>query len=63
MSKKIINSQQAYKIVTGGNSTFTIVSPKTGVRFTYKVKLLKDSKDVFFVNVLTNPDNILLFLF
>ena len=41
------------RFMLAGNATFTIVSKKTGVRFTYKVKA---SKDVHFVSLLTSPD-------
>lgn len=56
------------RYIMGGNSTFTLVSKKTGVRFTYKVKSApKDKnknwstgnqdKDLFFVSLLTGPSN------
>lgn len=40
---------------TAGNARFTLVSKKTGTRFTYKVKAGTD--DRFFVSVLTGSDN------
>lgn len=39
-----------------GKSIFTFINTKTGNRFTYKIKSNKDS-NLFFVSVLTNPDN------
>jgi hypothetical protein len=39
-----------------GKAIFTVVSKKSGVRFTYKVKK-HDEKDLWFVSVLTGPDN------
>ncbi len=51
--------------VYGGDATFTLVSLKTGVRFTYKVRAKKEdvknvvakSEIVHFVNLLRGPDN------
>jgi len=56
------------RYVMGGNSTFTLVSRKTGERFTYKVKSATKDRDKFwstgnqdkrtyFVSVLTGPSN------
>ena len=39
-----------------GKAIFTVVSKKSGVRFTYKVKK-HDEKDLWFVSVLTGSDN------
>jgi hypothetical protein len=42
-----------------GKATFTVVSGKTGTRFTYKVvaKTMNDGKVLHFVSVLTGSDN------
>lgn len=56
------------RYIMGGNSTFTLVSKKTGQRFTYKVKSATKDRDkywstgnqdksTYFVNLLTGPDN------
>jgi Family of unknown function (DUF6011) len=52
------------KFVLAGNSTFTLVSKKTGVRFTYHVQQAKPNFDrpmasapVFFLRLLNGPDN------
>jgi hypothetical protein len=50
------------RFVTAGNATFTIVSKKTGKRYTYKMEGKKDdegnfSGDLWFVKLLTGPDN------
>jgi hypothetical protein len=47
------------QIVLAGNSTFTISNPKTGNRFTFKVKQPKreEMKNLRFVKVLTGSDN------
>jgi len=42
--------------VLAGKATITLVSQKTGTRFTYKVTASEDGK-VFFVKVLTGSDN------
>lgn len=45
----------------GGNATLTLVSKKTGSRFTYKVKVPKDDEprtvQMHFVSLLNGPDN------
>ena len=49
---------QPYKFILAGNATFTVESKITGKRFTYKVNKLDDlEKDLWFVGVLTGPDN------
>lgn len=56
------------RYILGGNSTFTLVSKKTGQRFTYKVKsAAKDreknwstgnqDRSLYFVSLLSGPDN------
>lgn len=47
------------RFVLGGNATFTVVSKKTGVRFTFKVRAAKGDGDnlPYFVMVLTGSDN------
>src|SRR4029453_15074085 len=40
-----------------GHAIFTAHNPATGTRFTYKVSVCKDNKDLFFVAVLTGPNN------
>ena len=40
----------------GGNATVTLVSVKTSTRFTYKIRA-NDEGDVFFVSLLSGPDN------
>lgn len=46
--------------ITGGNATVTIMSGKTGTRFTYKVTASKPDAGqmpIFFVGLLSGPDN------
>lgn len=52
---KITDSKQALKFIFAGKSVVTFVNTNTGNRFTFKVKQAKDS-NLFFVSVLTNPD-------
>jgi hypothetical protein len=40
----------------GGNATVTLVSLKTGTRFTFKIRA-NDTGDVHFVSLLRGPDN------
>jgi hypothetical protein len=59
MTGHILQHSDAIKFIFAGNSTFTVLNTQTGNRFTYKVKLAKNSKEdnpIFFVKVLTNPD-------
>jgi len=46
----------ARAFLLGGNATVTLVSTKTGTRFTYKIRA-NDEGDVFFVSLLGGPDN------
>ena len=39
-----------------GNATVTLVSKKTGTRFTYKIRA-SDDGEVFFISLLNGPDN------
>jgi hypothetical protein len=43
------------ELILAGNSVFTLLNEKTGNRFTYKVNLADNGK-VYFVSVLTNPN-------
>lgn len=48
------------RFMYAGNATFTIVSLKTGTRFTYKVKKAKNpsvNAEIFFVGLLRGPSN------
>lgn len=49
----------ARRFVLAGNATFTIVSAKTGTRFTYKVRAkdIESGRTLHFVSVLTGADN------
>lgn len=53
---KINDTREALKFMFAGKSIFTFINTKTGNRFTYKIKSNKES-NLFFVSVLTNPDN------
>jgi Family of unknown function (DUF6011) len=50
-------AEDAYNFILGEKATFTVVSKATGVRFTYKVNVSDQGRDLFFVSVLTGPDN------
>lgn len=49
----------ARRFILAGNATFTIVSAKTGTRFTYKIraKNVAVGRTLYFVSVLTGSDN------
>ena len=55
MNKNKLTSEKAYQFIHGGNSVFTVLNTLTKNRFTYKVKRHK-VEDVYFVNLLVNPD-------
>ena len=48
----------AREFVFGGSAVFTLVSKKTGTRFTYRVSKAKDKDDMFFASTLSGPDNL-----
>jgi hypothetical protein len=50
------NAQDTRSFVQAGNARLTIVSKKTGTRFTYRVRRPADDKP-WFVQVLTGSDN------
>ena len=56
---KFASSEAALKFIMGGNAIFTLVSKKTGTRFTYRVKAVEDYKGgvSHFVSLLSGPDN------
>lgn len=51
-----IKSNCRAEFVFAGNSIFTLVSKRTGHRFTYGVRKAKNA-DVYFVNLLVGPNN------
>lgn len=55
-SHQITDVEQVKRFVRAGNARFTLVSQKTGARFTFQVRKPEDA-DVFFVRVLTGPSN------
>lgn len=56
---QIVNPADAARFVYGGNALFTIVSKKTGRRFTFKVMRAHNDREstLRFVKVLSGPDN------
>ena len=52
----ITSVEDIARFILGGDATFTVVSKKTGKRYTYKVRLPEDGK-VYFVGLLTSPDD------
>lgn len=65
-SHQITSAAEAKAFMLAGNATFTLVSAKTGQRFTYKVQAPKESPDVqnyvsntasHFVKLMNGPDN------
>ena len=56
MSFARLDSERARAFITAGDAVFTLVSGKTGTRFTYHVAAAV-SREVFFVSLLTGPNN------
>jgi hypothetical protein len=53
---RMVNKDQVRAFVLGGNAKFTLVSAKTGTRYTFKVRA-NDDRSAFFVSSLYGPDN------
>lgn len=56
----ITDPKDAMRFIYAGNALFTIVSRKTGTRFTFKVSAARGERDkskMRFVKVLNGPDN------
>jgi len=53
---RIINTKDAIKYMFAGKSVVTFLNSQSGNRFTFKIKSVKNS-NLFFVSVLTSPDN------
>ena len=55
-SKMIQDPNRALTLLLAGNARFTLVSPKTGTRFTYRVKASDDGR-VWFVSLMQGSSN------
>lgn len=53
---RMVDTQAILDFVTAGDARFTLVSTATGARYTYRVQA-SDSGEVWFVGLLTGPDN------
>jgi hypothetical protein len=53
---RLSNPAEARAFALAGNATFTLVSTKSGTRFTYRIRKSEDGK-LAFVHVMTGPDN------
>lgn len=53
----IADPKDAFEFVHGGRAIFTLVSKATGNRKTYRVSRAKDNGPMFFISLLTGPDN------
>lgn len=49
--------EQIQRYVVAGKATFTLQSPRTGKRFTYRVRRAGDAPDLYFVALLRGGDN------
>lgn len=54
---QLTEAEKARGFILAGRAVLTLVSKRTGARFTYRVQLAKDSDEPFFVSVLTGPTN------
>jgi len=56
-NSKQLTSENVSAFLFAGNATFTLVSKKTGKRFTYKLKRTPFNLTKFYLSVLTGPEN------
>jgi hypothetical protein len=56
MRGQLTSAADAFAYLTAGKATVTLVSKKTGTRFTYRVSISPDSQ-CHFVSLLAGPDN------
>lgn len=54
---RLYTADDFVRFVTGGNATFTMVSGRTGARFTYRSRVAPNDPDMFFVSTLIGADN------
>lgn len=54
---QITDPKTAMDFIKGGKAVFTLVSVRTGTRYTYRVRESKDKRGTWFVDLLTGPDN------
>jgi len=55
--RQLKTAEDALRFALGNKATFTVVSKVTGTRFTFKVNVSDQGRDLFFVSVLNGPDN------
>jgi Family of unknown function (DUF6011) len=56
-SHQLTDPAAVTRFILAGNATFTLVSKKSGARFTYRVRVAENNATMFFVSVLTGSDN------
>lgn len=56
-ARQIQDAEQAKRFIFAGNSRTTLVSNRTGERYTYRVAVAKDKPGFYFVSLLTGSDN------
>jgi hypothetical protein len=54
---QITDPEKIRRFAVAGKARITLVSKRTGDRFTYEVKRKKADEDFYFVSVLTGPEN------
>ena len=57
MNNLIQNAEQALSYMVAGRATVTLVSKKSGKRFTYRIRQPEAGSDRRFVSLLNGPDN------
>ena len=55
--RQLESTADALAFILAGKAIFTLKSKATGTRYTYRVSRAKDKQDLFFVSVLSGPDN------
>ena len=56
-TRPLADPESALAFILGGNATFTVVSKRTGKRYTYRVRVAPEDHECFFASVLVGPDN------
>jgi Family of unknown function (DUF6011) len=52
-----LDKEQLIRFALGGNATFTLYNTKKETHLTYKIRICDNNDKLFFVSILTGPDN------
>lgn len=54
---KQLDKAQVKPFILGGKAIFTLKSGKTGTHYTYKMERCEEDNNLYFIHLLTGPDN------